>query len=138
MKKFEYDVIVVGGGPAGMAAGISAARAGVKTLVIEREKKLGGILKQCIHSGFGLHFFGEELTGPEYAHRFIDEFKNTMKDYKLEMLLETFVIKVESNSVTIKNKNGIKIIPFFMYLQMTVTIKGYNFNNDKSRKGTAI
>ena len=110
MKKFDYDVIVVGGGPAGMAAGISSARAGAKTLIIEREKKLGGILKQCIHSGFGLHFFGEELTGPEYAHRFIDEVEKAQKDYKLEILLETFVIKVESNLVTIKNEKGIKTL----------------------------
>ena len=108
MKKFDYDVIVVGGGPAGMACGISASENGAKTLIIERENKLGGILKQCIHSGFGLHYFGEELTGPEYAYRFIDKLSQTQEKYSLEVMLETFVIKVESNAVTIKNQNGIK------------------------------
>lgn len=110
MKKRDYDVIVVGGGPAGMGAGVSSARAGVRTLIIEREKKLGGILKQCIHSGFGLHFFGEELTGPEYAHRFIEEVKKAQEEYHLDVMLETFVIKVDSNSVTIKNADGIKVL----------------------------
>lgn len=108
MKNFDYDVIVVGGGPAGMGAGIASAKAGARTLIVERENKLGGILKQCIHSGFGLHFFGEELTGPEYAHKFIEEVEKTQKDYRLEVLLETFVLKVESNAVTIKNRDGVK------------------------------
>ena len=110
MSRFDYDVIVVGGGPAGMSAGIASSKAGAKTLIVEREEKLGGILKQCIHSGFGLHFFGEELTGPEYAYRFIDEIKKVQEKFNLEILLDTFVIKVESNSVTIKNKNGIKTL----------------------------
>ena len=66
-----YDVIVIGGGPAGMAAAISANENGSKTLIIEREKHLGGILKQCIHDGFGLVKFKEQLTGPEYAQRYL-------------------------------------------------------------------
>ncbi|MGN1065919.1 MAG: FAD-dependent oxidoreductase, partial [Thermoguttaceae bacterium] len=69
-----WDVIVVGGGPAGLAAAISAYDSGAKrVLVVEREKELGGILNQCVHNGFGLRRFSEELTGPEYAGRFIDE-----------------------------------------------------------------
>ncbi len=66
------DVVIIGGGPAGLAAGLAARRAGCgKVLVLERDKELGGILNQCIHNGFGLHTFQEELTGPEYAHRYI-------------------------------------------------------------------
>ena len=67
-----YDLIVVGGGPAGLAAAVSAKNEGLENvLVIERDGEAGGILNQCIHNGFGLHYFGEELTGPEYAGRFI-------------------------------------------------------------------
>jgi len=68
----NYDIVIAGGGPAGLAAAISAKRNGAQSiLVIERDKELGGILNQCIHNGFGLHTFQEELTGPEYAERFI-------------------------------------------------------------------
>lgn len=71
MKK--VDLVVIGGGPAGMAAAVKAKEKGVQdVLILERENSLGGILNQCIHNGFGLHYFGEELTGPEYAARFID------------------------------------------------------------------
>lgn len=108
MKKFDYDVIVVGGGPAGMSAGVEASKTGAKTLIIERENKLGGILKQCIHSGFGLHHFGEELTGPEYAYRYIREVEEAKENYSLEVIFETFVIAIESGAVTIKNREGVK------------------------------
>ena len=69
-----YDIVIIGGGPAGLAAAISAKKSGVDSvLILERDKELGGILNQCIHNGFGLHTFKEELTGPEYAGRFIDQ-----------------------------------------------------------------
>ena len=72
----SYDLIVIGGGPAGLAAAYEAYINGVRNiLIIERDKELGGILNQCIHNGFGLHTFKEELTGPEYAERFIDMVK---------------------------------------------------------------
>ena len=68
-------IMIIGGGPAGLAAAIEANNAGIAPddiLILERDRELGGILNQCIHAGFGLHMFGEELTGPEYAGRFID------------------------------------------------------------------
>ena len=74
--KQNYDLIVLGGGPAGLAAALSAKENGVKNvLIIERDVELGGILNQCIHNGFGLHHFKEELTGPEYAARYIHDVK---------------------------------------------------------------
>ena len=91
----DYDVIVVGGGPAGLAAALEAHKAGAKVLVLERDHDLGGILQQCIHNGFGLHFFGEELTGPEYAGRFIAELKKT----DIEVLTDTMVLEVSNERV---------------------------------------
>lgn len=97
-----YDVIVVGGGPAGLASAFEAKKAGAeKVLVIERDKELGGILNQCIHNGFGLHHFKEELTGPEYAGKFID----FVRDTDIEIMLDTMVLDVtEDKTVYCMNK----------------------------------
>jgi NADPH-dependent 2,4-dienoyl-CoA reductase/sulfur reductase-like enzyme len=84
----EVDLAVIGGGPAGLAAAIEAYNNGVKNiLIIERDKELGGILQQCIHNGFGLHIFGEELTGPEYAWRFIDQVQKMGIAFKLNTMV---------------------------------------------------
>ena len=83
-----YDIVIIGGGPAGLAAAISAKKSGVDSvLILERDKELGGILNQCIHNGFGLHTFKEELTGPEYAGRFIDQAKELNIEYKLNTMV---------------------------------------------------
>ena len=83
----RYNVVVVGGGPAGLGAAVEAKRNGAKdVLIIERDRELGGILNQCIHNGFGLHEFKEELTGPEYAHKFIEMVKEEKIDYMLKSL----------------------------------------------------
>lgn len=86
----NYDIVVVGGGPAGMAAAVKAKECGVESiLVLERAETLGGILEQCIHTGFGLHYFGEELSGPEYADRFIQQVTEKNIEYKIDtMVLE--------------------------------------------------
>lgn len=91
MNKY-VDVAVIGGGPAGLAAALAAHKAGARSvLVLERDSFPGGILQQCIHNGFGLHYFGEELTGPEYAQRFIDEVE---KIDSIEVMLDTMVLEV--------------------------------------------
>ena len=83
-----YDIVIVGGGPAGLAAAVSAKKSGVDSiLILERDKELGGILNQCIHNGFGLHTFKEELTGPEYAARFIAQVKELGIEYKLHTMV---------------------------------------------------
>lgn len=97
----NIDVIIIGGGPAGLAAAIEAKKAGVDNLlVLERDSDLGGILNQCIHNGFGLHTFQEELTGPEYAGRFIKELKALQIPYKLN----TMVIEIKDKAVTVVSR----------------------------------
>ena len=92
----SYDIVIVGGGPAGLAAAVAAKKAGTDSiLIIERDKELGGILNQCIHNGFGLHTFKEELTGPEYAYRFIEQ----VYDLGIEYKLDTMVMDISHDKV---------------------------------------
>lgn len=92
----KYDIVIIGGGPAGLAAAVSAKKNGAESiLVLERDKELGGILNQCIHNGFGLHTFKEELTGPEYAARFIAQ----LWEEKIEYKLNTMVLSITNDKV---------------------------------------
>lgn len=113
-----YELVVIGGGPAGLAAAISAYENGIRNiLVIERDKELGGILNQCIHNGFGLHVFKEELTGPEYAEKFITQLKKLGIDYKLD----TMVLDVnEQKQITAVNPTDglLKLNPKAIILAM--------------------
>ena len=101
MHSREVDLVIVGGGPAGMAAAVSAYENGIKDiLILERDDALGGILRQCIHNGFGLHRFGEELTGPEYAYRY----EAQVREYGIPYMLNTMVIEVgRDKTVTAMN-----------------------------------
>lgn len=91
-----FDVVVIGGGPAGMAAALAAHKAGARVAIVEREQHLGGILRQCIHPGFGLSHFKQELTGPEYAQRFIDQVHTT----DIALFLNKMVIGIDSGEPT--------------------------------------
>ena len=106
-----FDVVVIGGGPAGMAAALAAHKAGVHVAIVEREQHLGGILRQCIHPGFGLSHFKQELTGPEYAQRFIDQVRAT----DIALFLDSMVSGIDSgestedatlHTVTLMNPSG--------------------------------
>lgn len=94
-----FDVVVIGGGPAGMAAALAAHKAGARGAIVEREQHLGGILRQCIHPGFGLSHFKQELTGPEYAQRFIDQVRAT----DIALFLDSMVIGIDSGEPTEDN-----------------------------------
>ena len=104
MQEIERDLVIIGGGPAGLAAAAAARQAGCEdVLVIERDRILGGILNQCIHDGFGLHRFGEALTGPEYAQRYIDE----IGDLNIETLLGTIVLSMDrERNLTVSSRKG--------------------------------
>lgn len=109
MKDYSCCVVVVGGGPAGMAAAISAKKNGAeKVIVVERENRIGGILKQCIHAGFGLQYFGEELTGPEYA----EKFAVIAKENDIKFMLDTTALEIKDKTLVCVNTEGIINIHF--------------------------
>ena len=92
----DKDLVIVGGGPAGMSAAISAYEAGIKDiLILERDEILGGVLNQCIHNGFGLHRFNEELSGPEYAYKY----EQKIEELKIEYMLNTMVLDITNNKI---------------------------------------
>ncbi|NVM36686.1 MAG: FAD-dependent oxidoreductase, partial [Candidatus Lokiarchaeota archaeon] len=105
MKKIEVDVVVIGGGSAGLAAAIVVKKAELDVLILERDKELGGITLQCIHNGFGLHEFEEELTGPEYVQRFINQAKDLNISYKLDTMVIEFT--PDKTIYAVNNQEGL-------------------------------
>jgi len=105
VNSYEVDVVVIGGGSAGLAAAIVVNKAGLDVLILERDKELGGITLQCIHNGFGLHEFEEELTGPEYVQRFINQVKEMKIPYKLDTMVIEFT--PEKTVYAVNNKEGL-------------------------------
>lgn len=115
----KYDIVVIGGGPAGMAAAIAAKKAGTDSiLILERDTRIGGILLQCIHNGFGLHYFGEELTGPEYAARFSDQVQSLGIEYKTDSM----VLEVRNNEDGSHNVTAINTVDGLMNIQAKAVI----------------
>ncbi len=106
MKLSDIDVAVIGSGPAGMAAAIRAKEEGAEhVLILERQEQLGGLLHQCVHNGFGLFYFGQDLTGPEYGHRFAEK----VKDLGIQVLLETMVTRISPDRqiTAVNNREGV-------------------------------
>lgn len=109
MNKKYYDVAVIGAGPAGLAAAESAKKAGAeKVIIVERDIHAGGILQQCIHAGFGLSYFGEELSGPEYAERF----EKKVREAGVELMLDTIALNIREKTLVCANKSGMQYIDF--------------------------
>lgn len=104
MKALQHELVIIGGGPAGLGAALEARRLGIQDiLLVERDHGLGGILQQCIHNGFGLHLFGEELTGGEYAQRFLDQ----LEEEGIAVLTDTMVMALEPGIVWAVNSTGV-------------------------------
>ena len=128
--KLEYDLVIIGGGPAGLAVALEARRNTVKDiLLLERDKYLGGILPQCIHNGFGLQYFKEELTGPEYAERFIAK----LNDNQIDVKTETMVIKITADKriIAINRDDGL------LHIQAKVVVLAMGCR-ERTREAIAI
>jgi len=128
--KLEYDLVIIGGGPAGLAVALEARRNAVKDiLLLERDKYLGGILPQCIHNGFGLQYFKEELTGPEYAERFITK----LNDNQIDVKTETMVIKITADKriIAINRDDGL------LHIQAKVVVLAMGCR-ERTREAIAI
>jgi len=128
--KLEYDLVIIGGGPAGLAVALEAKRNAVKdVLLLERDKYLGGILPQCIHNGFGLQYFKEELTGPEYAERFISK----LNDNQIDIKTETMVIEItpDKRIIAINRDDGL------LYIQAKAVVLAMGCR-ERTREAIAI